>query len=106
MRFTSALPLAALVWLSCTSTAFAEDGSKLITKYNCLGCHAVDKRIVGPSYKEVAARYRNQKQAEALLMKEIGSGVQGKWGSPIPMPPQQISDQDLRPIVRWILQQK
>ncbi len=87
------------------SLAQAEDASKLVAKYNCLGCHAVDKKIVGPSYKEVAAKYRGQKDAEALLMKEIRSGVQGKWGGKIPMPPQQIGDNDLRVIVRWVLAQ-
>lgn len=83
----------------------AEDASKLVAKYNCLGCHAVDKKIVGPSYKEVAARYRGQKDAEAMLMKEIRSGVQGKWGGKVPMPPQQINENDLRSIVRWVLAQ-
>lgn len=84
-----------------------EPATKLIAKYNCLGCHAVDQRIVGPSYKEVAARYRNQKDAEGLLMKEIRSGVQGKWDLKykVAMPPQQIGDNDLRVIVRWILAQ-
>lgn len=85
-------------------TVRAEEPSKLIAKYNCLGCHATDKRIVGPSYKEVAAKYRGQKDAETLLMKGIRSGVQGKWGK-IPMPPQQISDTDLRVVVRWVLSQ-
>lgn len=87
--------------------AQAEEPAKLIAKYNCLGCHAVDKRIVGPSYKEVADRYRNQKDAEAMLMKEIRSGVKGKWDLKVKveMPPQQIGENDLRTIVRWILAQ-
>lgn len=86
------------------ATSQAEEPQKLIAKYNCLGCHAVDKKIVGPSYKEVAAKYRGQKDSEALLMKEVRSGVVGKWGK-IPMPPQQIGDNDLRVIVRWVLVQ-
>lgn len=91
--------------LALASQARAEDASKLVAKYNCLGCHAVDKKIVGPSYKEVAARYRGQKDAEAMLMKEVRSGVQGKWGGKVPMPPQQIGENDLRTIVRWVLAQ-
>lgn len=105
MRLSIVTPLALSLFLLNTTQVFAEDGSKLAAKYNCLACHAVDKKIVGPSYKDVATKYRKQKDAEALLMQEIRSGVQGKWGM-IPMPPQQISDADLRPIVRWILQQK
>lgn len=91
--------------LALASLVQAEDASRLVAKYNCLGCHAVNQKIVGPSYKEVAARYRGQKDAEALLMKEIRSGVQGKWGGKIPMPPQQIGENDLRVIVRWVLAQ-
>ncbi|MDR3409768.1 MAG: c-type cytochrome [Formivibrio sp.] len=101
-RFKHVYLVAALAF---ASFAHAEDAAKLIRQYNCLGCHAVDTKVVGPSYKDVAARYRGQKDAEALLMKEIHSGIKGKWGSQIPMPPQQISDNDLRIIVRWILAQ-
>ncbi len=97
--------LAALLLLA--GFAQAEDPAKLIAKYNCLGCHSVDTRIVGPSYKEVADRYRSQKDAEAMLMKEIRSGVGGKWDLKykINMPPQQIGEHDLQLIVRWILDQ-
>lgn len=103
MAFPTLRLLLPVVFL-CSSIAHAEDPAKLIAKYNCLGCHATDKRIVGPSYKEVAVKYRGQKDAEAMLMKGIRSGVQSKWGK-IPMPPQQISDADLRVIVRWVLTQ-
>lgn len=93
--------------LLAVSLAQAEEPAKLIAKYNCLGCHAVDHRIVGPSYKEIAARYRNQKDVEAMLMKEIRSGSKGKWDLKVKveMPPQQIGENDLRVIVRWILAQ-
>lgn len=90
--------------LLLASAVMAQDVPKQIAKYNCLGCHAVDQKIVGPSYKDIAARYRGQKDAEALLMKEVRSGVQGKWGK-IPMPPQQIADEDLKIIMHWILTQ-
>lgn len=103
MFLSQARPFALAVSLLC-APAFAEDANKLVAKYNCLGCHSVNQKIVGPSYKDVAAKLRGQKDAEALLMKEIRSGVQGKWGQ-IPMPPQQIGENDLRTIVRWILAQ-
>ncbi len=83
----------------------AEDGAKVAAKYNCLACHSVDKKIVGPAYKDVAAKYKGQKDAENILMAEVRKGLPGgKWGK-IPMPAQQINDKDLRVIVRWVLAQ-
>ena len=83
----------------------ASDGAKVAAKYNCLACHSVDKKIVGPAYKDVAARYKGQKDAEAMLMAEVRKGLPGgKWGK-IPMPAQQIEDKDLRVIIRWVLAQ-
>lgn len=83
----------------------AEDGAKVAAKYNCLACHSVDKKIVGPAYKDVAAKYKGQKDAETMLMAEVRKGLPGgKWGT-IPMPAQQIEDKDLRVIVRWVLAQ-
>ncbi|MGL4995371.1 MAG: c-type cytochrome [Deefgea sp.] len=83
----------------------AEDGAKVAAKYNCLACHSVDKKIVGPSYKDVAAKYKGQKDAEAMLMAEVRKGLPGgKWGK-IPMPAQQIEEKDLRVIIRWVLAQ-
>ena len=83
----------------------AEDGAKVAAKYNCLACHSVDKKIVGPAYKDVAAKYKGQKDAETMLMAEVRKGLPGgKWGQ-IPMPAQQIDDKDLRVIIRWVLAQ-
>ena len=91
--------------LLATPAIAAEDGAKVAAKYNCLACHSVDKKIVGPAYKDVAARYKGQKNAEAMLMGEVRKGLPGgKWGQ-IPMPAQQIEDKDLRVIVRWVLAQ-
>ncbi|AZN37410.1 c-type cytochrome [Iodobacter ciconiae] len=92
-----------LLFLPFALQARAEDGAKVVAKYNCLGCHAIDTKIVGPSYRDVAARYRGQKDAEAMLMKEVRNGLPGgKWGK-IPMPAQQIGEKDLKIIVRWVL---
>jgi cytochrome c len=83
----------------------AEDGAKVAAKYNCLACHSVEKKIVGPAYKDVAAKYKGQKDAETMLMGEVRKGLPGgKWGQ-IPMPAQQIDDKDLRVIIRWVLAQ-
>ncbi|WP_148713705.1 c-type cytochrome [Chitinolyticbacter meiyuanensis] len=88
--------------LSCSHAA--EDGAKVAAKYNCLACHAVDHKIVGPAYKDIAKKYRGQKGIEAKLMAKIKQGGAGVWGQ-IPMPAQQIGDQDLRTIVHWVLAQ-
>ncbi|QLG89093.1 c-type cytochrome [Chitinibacter bivalviorum] len=92
--------------LLCSSSVFAaDDGAKVAAKYNCLACHSVDQKIVGPAYKDVAKRYKGQKDAETMLMAEVRKGLPGgKWGN-IPMPAQQIDDKDLRVIIRWVLAQ-
>ena len=75
----------------------------LAKKNNCLACHAVDKKIVGPAYQDVAKKYAGQADAEATVMKNIKAGGSGKWG-PIPMPPQtQLSDADAKALAAWVL---
>ncbi len=79
---------------------------QLASKSGCLACHAVDKKIVGPSYKEVAAKYKGDKDAEAKLSEKVKKGGTGVWGQ-IPMPPNtQVSDADIHTLVKWILSQK
>lgn len=71
-------------------------------KYGCTACHAVDHRVVGPSFENVAAKYRG-KDAEATLVEKVKNGGSGVWG-PIPMPPNsQVPDPDLHAVVKWIL---
>ncbi|HTS84556.1 MAG TPA: c-type cytochrome [Usitatibacter sp.] len=78
----------------------------LAQKNGCLACHAVDKKVVGPAYKEVAAKYRNDKGAAAKLEKKVKAGGQGVWGA-VPMPPNaQVSDADIKALVKWILSLK
>jgi len=84
-----------------TSSVFAS--ADLAKKNNCLACHAVDKKIVGPAYQDVAKKYAGQADAEAVLAKSIKAGGSGKWG-PIPMPPQaQLSDADAKALAAWVL---
>jgi len=72
----------------------------------CLACHTVDKKLVGPSYKEIANRYRKDKGAEANLIKKVKEGGKGVWGD-IPMTPNaHVKDQDIKAIVQWILSVK
>jgi cytochrome c len=78
----------------------------LAKKHNCLACHAVDKKLVGPAYKDVANKYRGDKTAQAKLADKIKKGGVGVWGQ-IPMPPNSaVPDADVKQLVDWILSLK
>jgi cytochrome c len=90
----------ALIAFASTS---AWANADLAKNNNCMACHAVDKKIVGPAYKDVAKKYAGQPDAEATLAKSIKAGGSGKWG-PIPMPAQaQLSDADAKTLAAWVL---
>jgi len=92
------LTAAALV---AASPAFAS--MELAQKNACLACHAVDRKVVGPAYQDVAKKYAGQKDAEAMLVKSIKAGGSGKWG-PVPMPAQPtLADADAQKLAAWIL---
>jgi cytochrome c len=79
---------------------------KLLNANACTGCHALDKRVVGPSFREIAAKYAGDGGAAAGLAAKIRNGGQGNWGA-VPMPPNPgISDANLKSIVAWVLGQK
>jgi cytochrome c len=79
---------------------------ELAKKHACFACHTLDKKMVGPSYKEVAAKYRGDKGAAAKLAAKVKSGGQGVWGN-VPMPPNgHVPDADIKALVSWILSQK
>ena len=81
----------------------ADAGEELLKKSGCTACHSVDKKVVGPSYKEVAAKYRGDAKAPALLAEKIKKGGSGVWG-PVPMPPNaSVSDADIKTLVTYIL---
>lgn len=84
----------------------ATANEELAKKHNCFACHAVDKKLVGPSYKDVAAKYRADKGAEKKLADKVKKGGTGVWGA-VPMPPNAtVSDADIRTLVKWILSLK
>lgn len=84
----------------------AEASDELAKKHACFACHTVDKKMVGPSYKDVAAKYRADKEAPAKLAAKVKNGSQGVWGN-VPMPPNAaIPDADINALVKWILSQK
>ena len=90
---------------ACTSaprkTVPDEVALPIAKKHNCLACHGIDKKIVGPSFNQVAARYRNQDVQQQFFVR-LRKGGSGVWG-PIPEPPHMgISDGDLKLLIRWV----
>lgn len=94
--------------LSVSATAFAaDDGEALFKSSNCTACHTVAKKSVGPSLKDVAAKYKDDKEAQAKLEKKVRGGGGGSFGSmPMPATPKSVSDESIKTIVTWILGQK
>jgi cytochrome c len=79
---------------------------ELAQKKNCMACHAVDKKLVGPAYKDVAAKYAGQKDAADKLSQKIQKGGVGVWGQ-IPMPANpQVSDAEAKQLANWVLSVK
>lgn len=91
-----------LVALTMTAT-LAQADAALAQKNACMACHAVDKKVLGPAFKDVAAKYSSDKQAESKLVASIKAGGSGKWG-PVPMPAQTaLSEPDSKALAKWIL---
>ncbi|AXA92246.1 c-type cytochrome [Massilia sp. YMA4] len=98
----SLLSLAAAV---AASAAHAATPEELAKSKNCMACHATATKLVGPAYKDVAAKYKGQKDAEDKLVQKVMKGGAGVWG-PVPMPPNAVSDAEAHTLVKWILAQK
>lgn len=75
---------------------------ELATKSKCMTCHDVEKKKMGPSFKEIGAKYKGQADAEAMLTAAQLKGVKGKWGK-IPMPAQKIPEADAAALSKWML---
>jgi len=83
--------------------ADAKTGEALAKSSGCVACHTVDKKLVGPSYQQIAERYRRDKGAEAKLIQKVKAGGKGVWGD-IPMSPNaHVKDADIKTLVQWIL---
>ncbi|MBB1160827.1 c-type cytochrome [Aquariibacter albus] len=96
------LILSALVLVAPATFASQE----LAQKRSCLACHAVDKKLVGPAFKDIAAKYAADKDAAAKLATKIQKGGVGSWGQ-IPMPANpQVTDAEAKELVTWVLNQK
>lgn len=94
--------IAALATVFSVSTPVMADMA-LATAKNCMACHAVEKKLVGPSYKDIAAKYAGQADAVDKLANKVIKGGAGAWG-PVPMPANaQINDADAKKLVAWIM---
>jgi cytochrome c len=96
--------LAAVTGATLATPAFANP--ELAQKKNCMACHAVDKKLVGPAYKDVAAKYAGDKTAADKLAEKIQKGGSGVWG-PVPMPANpQVNAAEAKQLAQWVLGQK
>ena len=96
--------LSLLAALASTASLPALASADLAKQHNCLSCHSVDKKVVGPSYKDIAAKYKGQ-SVEAALIDKIKHGSKGVYGQ-IPMPANaNVPDADVKTLVKWILAQ-
>jgi cytochrome c len=99
--FVSGALLAGLAWLAVMQPAFAN--ADLARSKNCMACHSINNKVVGPGFKEVAKRYAGQSDAEAKLVQKVLKGGSGTWGA-VPMPANaQVSEAEARDLVQWIL---
>ncbi|MGB8435413.1 MAG: c-type cytochrome [Burkholderiales bacterium] len=100
---TAALALAAGTAFVAAPVSASE---VLLKKNNCTACHAIDKKLVGPAYKDVAKKYAGDAGAEKMLSEKVKKGGKGTWGQ-IPMPPNpQVSDADITAMIKYILSLK
>lgn len=92
--------------LAIAPVALADAGQDLLQKNGCTACHSIDKKIIGPAYKDVAEKYRGDKGAAAKLEEKVKKGGSGVWG-PVPMPPNTaVSDADIKADVAYVLSLK
>ena len=85
--------------------AMAADAAKLAQAKGCLACHQVDKKVVGPAYKDVAKKYAGQAGAADMLATKIQKGGSGTWGT-VPMPPNNVTPAEAKELATWVLAQK
>ena len=97
--------VAAALLMTATLSAQAADTEQLAKSKSCFACHTMAKKLVGPSFKDIAAKYKSDKGAEDKLVLKILQGGSGVWGA-VPMPPNQVTDAEAHQLVRWVLAQK
>lgn len=101
--FARAALLSVMVGVSGAAFSADADMEKLLKDKGCLACHKADAKLVGPSYKEVAAKYKNDKTAEAKLAEKVIKGGVGVWGQ-VPMPPNTtVKPEEAKALVKYVL---
>ena len=101
-RVSGTCVLAAMLTLA----GAAQANEKLAQSTGCMTCHGVDKKVIGPSFREVSHKYCKYKGAEATLFARVKKGSSGVWGA-TPMPPNaHVKDEDIKTLVQWILATK
>ena len=100
---TSILVLLAFAGLAMGGQAQAN--ADLAKSKNCMGCHAMDKKVLGPGFRDVAVKYKGQKDAEAKLAASITKGSTGVWG-PMAMPPNGVTPAEAQTLAKWVLAAK
>jgi len=98
--------LIGVVIVSAFASQAAQANLDLAKAKNCMACHAIGTKVVGPAYKDVAAKYAGQKDAENKLVQKVMKGGSGSWGA-VPMPANpQVTEAEARTLVKWVLSQK
>jgi cytochrome c len=102
LSFLVAAGIAAFAFSAGNS--YAATGADLAQKNGCMACHGIDKKILGPAYKDVAKKYKGNADAVVMLSKKIKDGSTGVWG-PIPMPANgaKVNDADIKVLAEWVL---
>ena len=99
----SFLSVAILLMPAEIHAADATDGATLVKQNSCVACHGMDKKIVGPGFTDITAKYKGNADAMAMLTQKIKTGTSGTWGA-VPMPAQaHVKDEDIKIMVSWIL---
>lgn len=101
MKYQNIL-LFALAAACLAGNVFADDVQDLAKAKACLACHSIEKKLVGPAFTDVAAKYKGQEGAAAMLAQKVQTGGKGVWGS-IPMPASKVTPEEALVLARWIL---
>ena len=94
-----------LLWAAIFYSSITSANEELMSKAGCIACHRVDQKLIGPAFKSVATRYKNDTEAASVLFTKVREGGEGVWGD-LPMAangPSKISDAELKNMIAWIL---
>lgn len=95
--------LIVIAGLMVAGSAVAVEMPPLAKQNKCTACHAIDQKLVGPAWRDVAKKYKGDKKAAAKLVAKVKKGGKGVWGTVVAMPPQPASEADVKELVKFIL---